>query len=724
MKKHHFFSVLFLLIASFIQGQTIVNLIFTAEIAGVHRPLDSIYVENLTQGGDTILYGTDTVLMLEQGIGTGDLNPVCLSSLVLFPGYPNPSAGFANIRFFLPEDDLVSVRIIDLQGREHAVQRQLLKAGFHSFIFYPGKESVYLLSVETSKARQKQKLIHIDKLNISCQLDYTGWQSAAPGMRKGKSVFPWSPGDQLRFVGFAGIDATISGHDIMEDNPLQSRLYQFSLMHGIPCMDELFVTDIDGNLYRTVRIGSQCWMRKNFRATKYRNGNQIPLTTSNTGWKNATTPAYCWYNNDSANDGILYGALYNYYTLENGELCPAGWHAATNVEWKLLTNDQGGDAVAGGMLKESGPLHWGSTNTGATNASGFEALPGGSRSGNTGFFLSAANKGWWWTSTGFSAENAWNHLMNAADNDVIRTYQTKGNGFSVRCIRDDSSSVQVKPSAGFTESDTIVLLSDTVIFTDLSVNAPILWQWDFGDGNFSFVPNPTHVYASAGTYTVKLIVSNVAGTDTMVKLHRIIVTPNGTGYPVYDFDGNGYDTVHIGSQVWLKQNLRTTRYNNGNSIPIVTDDLTWTIAQGGYMCWYMNNQALYGQTYGALYNYPLAIANQLCPTNYHVPSQAEFDQLESFLGGAAVAGGKLKSTTLWSIPNTGATNSSGFTALPAGFRDGGSGFGGLMSQGIFWTTTSAGSGMSVVKSVMYNQSVSYTSSYFLAWGFSVRCLKD
>lgn len=133
------------------------------------------------------------------------------------------------------------------------------------------------------------------------------------------------------------------------------------------------VIDVEGNIYHTVTIGKQVWMAENLKSTKFRNGDQIPYSsgTNNTG--------YCWYDDDAQNKSA-YGAMYTYNTvMDPRNICPLGWHVATLSEWRTLSNSLGGTGVSGGKLKETGTGHWLSPNSGATNASGFNALPGGLR---------------------------------------------------------------------------------------------------------------------------------------------------------------------------------------------------------------------------------------------------------------------------------------------------------------------------------------------------------
>lgn len=194
------------------------------------------------------------------------------------------------------------------------------------------------------------------------------------------------------------------------------------------------LNDIDGNTYNVVKIGTQVWMAENLKTTKYNNGTAIPLVTDNTTWSNFSTPAYCWYNNDAATYKNTYGALYNWHTVGTGNLCPTGWHVPSDAEGTILETYYGGSYIAGGELKEAGYLHWLSPNTGATNTSGFTALPGGYRYDN-GTFREIGNQGLWWSSTS-SYGNAWDRNLYYDMENYIRGNIPMTGGLSVRCLRD------------------------------------------------------------------------------------------------------------------------------------------------------------------------------------------------------------------------------------------------------------------------------------------------
>jgi uncharacterized protein (TIGR02145 family) len=197
------------------------------------------------------------------------------------------------------------------------------------------------------------------------------------------------------------------------------------------------VTDIEENIYKTLSIGTQIWMVENLKTTKYNDGNSIPLVTDAVIWSNLTTPAYCWYDNEEAMYKDLYGALYNWYTVNTGKLCPIGWHVPLEDDWIIIDSYLGGEEVSGIKLKEAGFEHWiliqGSRI--ATNESGFTSLPSGMRSSSGGFnTIGESNFFWASTNCGLTGARYRHH-------DVECDYVTSGcttitRGFSVRCIKD------------------------------------------------------------------------------------------------------------------------------------------------------------------------------------------------------------------------------------------------------------------------------------------------
>ncbi len=194
---------------------------------------------------------------------------------------------------------------------------------------------------------------------------------------------------------------------------------------------------------------------------------------------------------------------------------------------------------------------------------------------------------------------------------------------------------------------------------------------------------------------------------------------------VKDIDGNSYKTVNIGNQVWLKENLKTTRYNDGTPIPQVTDNDSWVGLSAPAYCWYANDSAN-KDTYGALYNFYAVATNKLCPSGWHAASHSEWTDLVNYIGDASVAGDKLKEagTSHWKSPNTNADNEFGFSALPGGYRSFNGAFNYLWIAGYWWSSTLLKS------STVYFWYMRYDIRYidkFIAEknnGFSIRCIKD
>lgn len=205
------------------------------------------------------------------------------------------------------------------------------------------------------------------------------------------------------------------------------------------------VTDIDGNVYNTVTIGTQCWMRENLKVTHYRNGDNILKIVDSTVWNTFTSGAYCDYKNN-ANNSTIYGRLYNWYAaVDSRNIAPQGWHVPSDGEWHTLALYLDANAIlgniesniAGGKLKETGTTHWYSPNTGATNETGFTALPAGARAwgGKYGGLYELAD--WWSTTQGDYPTCAYMRSVDESTSYLVRSGSGgKSNGWSIRCIKD------------------------------------------------------------------------------------------------------------------------------------------------------------------------------------------------------------------------------------------------------------------------------------------------
>lgn len=208
-----------------------------------------------------------------------------------------------------------------------------------------------------------------------------------------------------------------------------SQLSSLSLQFNALLTQLGLVLDVDGNFYHTVTIGAQVWMAENLKTTKFRNGDAIPY------WTKTASRGYCWYNDD-VNNKSTYGAIYQYYTaMDSRSICPLGWHIPNDTEWAILINYLGGENVAGGKVKESGTTHWASPNIGATNETGFAALPGGSRDCSN-VYGGIGNGTSWIGST--PAVGGWYHgyYVDSTNAKFLQGFGFDCNASYVRCVKD------------------------------------------------------------------------------------------------------------------------------------------------------------------------------------------------------------------------------------------------------------------------------------------------
>jgi uncharacterized protein (TIGR02145 family) len=196
--------------------------------------------------------------------------------------------------------------------------------------------------------------------------------------------------------------------------------------------------------------------------------------------------------------------------------------------------------------------------------------------------------------------------------------------------------------------------------------------------------------------------------------------------PVSDIDGNIYQTVAIGNQVWMAENLRTTKLNDGTEIKMISKNQEWHYTTAPAFSWYNNDSSLFKVPFGALYNAYVAENNKICPEGWHVPTIDEWKLLSESLGDSLLAGGKLKSegTTQWHSPNTGADNSSVFTALPSGMRYFEGTFSSLSYFTAYWSSSKADTSSMNYMSLSYLDSKTTFGAKSNKYGFSIRCIRN
>jgi uncharacterized protein (TIGR02145 family) len=512
-------------------------------------------------------------------------------------------------------------------------------------------------------------------------------------------------------------------------------------------------TDQDGNTFEWINYGTQDWAIENAEVVTYRDGTPIPQVTDDPEWNSLTTGAWCYYNNDPTKP-----RLYNWYAVAgihdtdpdtaNKEFAPVGWHVPTDAEWTELENyliangynydgTTTGNKIAKAMASTTG---WdSSTNTGAVgndqslnNSSGFNALPVGYRVMD-GWFQNSGEIAFFWSSTGFNTDYARNRQLHNFTNyfalQMLGFSNYIKDGVSVRFLRDASS----------TGANGSILLNGTVSAENNQIKN---------------VADPTE----AQDVTTKSYVDNsVSNAYTQAEVDAIIsslqeqidalqaATGSGT---VTDQDGNSYPYLTYGDQAWTVENAEMVTYRDGTEIPQVTDATEWQNLTTGAWCYYDNDP-----TKPRLYNWyavagihdtdPDTANKEFAPVGWHVPTDAEWTELENYL----IANGynydgttsenkiakAMASTTGWNNSTITGTpsndqslnNSSGFNAFPEGYRSSHGSFGSEGSDAVFWSSAELEANSAGFRNLSNRINLDMSNDFFYkSNGNSVRLVKD
>ena len=421
-----------------VSGQTI-DLTYTAVDNESYVQLDSIKVMNRTQGGDTVLYWPDTVLSLYY-VGIYE-KPVEENAFQVFQNYPNPVINQTTVSLYVPNKDKVSILVTDILGRMIIQTERVLDKGKHTFLFTPGRGNLCFFTARWQEQSSSIKVLQAGfHSGGTTTLEYTGSKEYSLQLKAMKDIldFSFSPGDELLYIGYT--DTLQSG---MLDAPEESTTYTFQFATNIPCPGTPTV-EYEGQVYNTIQIFSQCWLKENLNIG-------VMITAPNPQTNNDTIEKYCMADMTYFCD--IWGGLYFWdetmnYTAQGGVrgICPEGWHIPDELDWQILEgvadSEYGlGDPIwdngnwrgfdAGGNLKQTGNEHWEPPNTGATDAFGFTALPGGYFV--QGDFWGHNYKGIFWTSgpPGKYIRNMdWNEAR------VRKAFGGSGLAASIRCIKD------------------------------------------------------------------------------------------------------------------------------------------------------------------------------------------------------------------------------------------------------------------------------------------------
>lgn len=403
------------------------------EGAGESFTIESIIVENLTQGTSLILNGGDILSLKNTTTGIESLNNNEEKKIKI---YPNPIRDYGFIQFDLPETNLTVITLFDISGKKVLQKQDILSYGQYTYILNGLGSGMYIITIESGKNKYSGQVLCYGSRSVDPSVSYKNTNPVIGVQDDSKNspdkvTMQYNADDWLKYTGISGIYSTI-----VTDKPKENKTITFNF---ISC------TDGEGNNYPVVKIGQQVWMGENLKTMKFRDGTKIPLITDGTEWGNLSSPAYCWYNNtpDLENN---YGALYNWHSVNTVNICPQGWHVPAESDWIELIDHLGGTDIAGGKLKETGTIHWWTPNTGATNETGFTALPGGWRKGLNpfpmyvdGIFELKHEAGSWWSSSENITDGfcAYFFLMDMNESGISKCNAEKQFGTSVRCIKDN-----------------------------------------------------------------------------------------------------------------------------------------------------------------------------------------------------------------------------------------------------------------------------------------------
>jgi uncharacterized protein (TIGR02145 family) len=341
--------------------------------------------------------------------------------------YPNPSDGLTELFVNIKKAQTIKLLLINQAGRILVQKNQYLSTGNHFFLFSVDNPGLYFVNVITNEGIESYKALCLTKSENENSLVYKNLISVEKEFSNQSHLKNADVGNQLDYtLGDIILYTCRSGFykTIIADSPTGSKDYSVEF---VKC------TDADSNRYGVVKIDTLWWMAENLKSVHFQNGNIIPMYTSEEIWDTLTTGAFCMYNN-RPDTAVIYGNLYNYYAVnDKRKICPAGWHVSANDEWKAMIDYLGGSNEAGGKLKLTSG-HWASPNTGATNESGFSALPGGFNA--VDHYDGISIIGFWWTSTEYSSDRALDQILYSDKTITMNTSNTKNQGFSVRCVRD------------------------------------------------------------------------------------------------------------------------------------------------------------------------------------------------------------------------------------------------------------------------------------------------
>ena len=411
------------------------NISVTFTGTGAVTQIESVTATNLTTNQSVTLPGNET-LVLTVNTGVPTVPELAYIGIV----FPNPFSGKATFMAVVQKPQTVYLKVQNLVGQVVAQKKSFVQPGENEFTLSVSTAGIYLVSLTTEQRTASYKVICTDGSTLGNSIQDLGSgfnnqnnpsQSRLKSSNTGFSL-GYTLGDVILYRCKSGIHTTI-----VTDSPVASKNYEVEF---VAC------TDPDGMNYPIVKIGEQTWMAENLA--------YLPSVSPSSD-VSETSPFYYVFGYEGNNVGEVksstnyttYGVLYNWEAAKYS--CPSGWHLPSDTEWTTLVDHLG--SSAGGKMKETGTTHWAILNMGATNESGFTALPGGSRDGDSGFY----NLGYdasFWSSSGDGLSYAWDRNLGNDYDGVDRGNFYRSYGFSVRCLRNGLATITTTEVTGITPS--------------------------------------------------------------------------------------------------------------------------------------------------------------------------------------------------------------------------------------------------------------------------------
>ena len=465
MKKIVCTLLMTIIVMASVFAQT-VTLTFTAQDAGSHYvQLNRVVISNQTKNWQETICWPDTVLVMQNGVGV--INITEEVDFSLSQNNPNPFSTGTEVCLTVVEDGGVRLQIADANGRIVAARNLAdLRPGTHQIRISLATAGTYVMTASQNGKTSSIKMVCNGGSGTNT-MEYLGEKNTIAYVLKSSTTNPFDFGDMMEYVGYAtinGMDAE-SEHVTQAQDSSQTFVMQFaenqvSFHDGQPCPGEATIFDYDSNIYNTVQIGNQCWMKENLRSVHYSNGVVVPAGTGS-----SFTIGYRYVPNNDESNVATYGYLYNWPAVMNGSassvsnpsgvqgICPLGWHVPSDAEWTQLTNyvssqsqyvcGNNSSSIAKALADTTGWNSYTSTctvgnNLSANNATGFSAFPAGGYyyyDGDNYYYFG----GWtfFWSSTDYDLHNVWGRELNYSYAAMVREHSYDKNwGLSVRCIRD------------------------------------------------------------------------------------------------------------------------------------------------------------------------------------------------------------------------------------------------------------------------------------------------